>query len=49
MTNQELTDDERREMALKRLKELSLKSIGKSIELEELNYEQKQWVKKHGF
>ena len=43
------TIDEIKEYHLKRLYELSLKSIGKSTELEELTDEQKQWVKNHGF
>ena len=42
-------DEEIKQYHRKRLAELSLKSIGKPIELEELTDEQKQWVKKHGF
>jgi hypothetical protein len=42
------TVEEIKEYHRKRLYELSLKSIGKSTELEELTDEQKQWVKKHG-
>jgi len=38
-----------KEQHLKRLLELSLKSLEKKPQLEELNQEQKQWVKKHGF
>ena len=41
--------NETKEYHLKRLYELSLKSIGKKPELEELNDEQKEWVKNHGF
>jgi hypothetical protein len=42
-------DEEIKEYHLKRLYELSLKSIGKKPELEELTDEQKEWVKIHGF
>ena len=41
--------NEIKEYHLKKLYQLSLKSIRKNIELEELTDEQKQWVKKHGF
>ena len=40
--------NEIKEFHLKRLYELSLKSIGEIPQLDELNSEQKQWVKKHG-
>lgn len=42
-------DEEIKQYHRKRLEALALKSIGKPIELDELTYEQKQWVKKHGF
>ena len=41
--------NETKEYHLKRLYELSLKSIGEIPQLDELTEEQKQWVKKHGF
>lgn len=44
LTNQEFTDDERKEMALKRLKELSENPTATDVEIESLTDEQEQWV-----
>jgi hypothetical protein len=41
-----MTDKETKEYHLKKLYELSLKSIGEIPELVELTYEQEQWVQK---
>ena len=41
--------NETKEYHLKRLHELSLKSIGEIPRLEKPNEEQKEWIKKHGF
>lgn len=46
MTNQELTDDEIKEMALKRLKELSENPTSEDIQVESLTEEQEQWLDK---
>ncbi len=44
MTGQELTDDERKEMALKRLKELSENPTATDVEVENLTEEQEEWL-----
>lgn len=46
LTNQELTDDEIKEMALKRLKELSENPTSEDIQVESLTEEQEQWLDK---
>ena len=49
MTTVVETEEETKEYHLKRLYELSLKSLKKTPELEKLNEEQEEWVKKHDF
>ena len=44
MTSQEFTDDERREMALKRLKELSENPTAQDVQVESLREEQEEWL-----
>jgi hypothetical protein len=46
MTNENLTDDERREIALKRLKELSENPTATDVEVEKLTEEQEEWLNK---
>ena len=46
MTNQEFTDDERKEMTLKRLKELSENPTTQDVQVESLTEEQEEWLNK---
>lgn len=48
-TKQVNKSNEIKEYHLKRLYELSLKSLGEIPKLDELTEEQNQWIKKHGF
>jgi hypothetical protein len=46
LTNQEFSDDERKEMALKRLKELSENPTAQDVQVESLTEEQEEWLNK---
>ena len=46
LTNQEFTGDERKEIALKRLKELSEDPTATDVEIESLTEEQEEWINK---